>query len=111
MNQIMTYYFWIVDNLNYFGLMLLVFCAVALAVYGVYFLFLRPNPTEERLERLVPHGNPNSLAKPQLLDENQSRFITRLIPPNNELIAPLKRDFSKRSCLFPIMSVYCSKHG
>ncbi|MCD4688951.1 MAG: type II secretion system F family protein [Desulfuromonadaceae bacterium] len=110
MNQIMTYYFWIVDNLNYFGLMLLVFCAVALAVYGIYFLFLRPNPTEERLERLVPHGNPNSLAKPKLLDENQNGFVTRVTQPIHELIAPQSGDTSKRSRLRLIQAGYRSKH-
>lgn len=111
MNQIMTYYFWIVDNLNYFGLMLLVFCAAALAVYGIYFLFLRPNPTEERLERLVPHGKPSPGAKPKLLDKNESGFVTRVTQPINELIAPQSGDIAKRSRLRLIQAGYRSKHA
>jgi|LGVF01.1.fsa_nt_gb tight adherence protein C len=110
MNQIMTYYFWIVDNFNYFGLLLLVFCAVALAVYGIYFIFLKPNPTEERLERLVPHSNPSSQGKPKLLDSHESGFITRVTQPINELIAPHSGDISKRSRLRLIQAGYRSKN-
>jgi tight adherence protein C len=110
MNQIMTYYFWIVDNLNYFGFMLLIFCSVALTIYGIYFIFLRANPTEERLERLVPHGKPNSLAKPKLLDDSDSGFVTRVTQPIHNLIAPQSGDISKSSRLRLIQAGYRSKH-
>ncbi|APG29009.1 hypothetical protein A7E78_03490 [Syntrophotalea acetylenivorans] len=107
----MTYYFWIVDNLTYFGLLLLVFCAVALAVYGIYYLFLKPNPTEERLERLVPHGDAGTHVKPKLLDDNDSGFVTRVTQPINELIAPRSGDIAKRSRLRLIQAGYRSKHS
>jgi len=110
MNQIMTYYFWIVDNFNYFGLLLLIFCSVSLAVYGIYFLFLKPNPTQERLGRLVPHGNIGSQAKPKLLESKDSGFVTRLTRPINELIAPRSGDIDKRSRLRMIQAGYRSKH-
>lgn len=110
MNQIMTYYFWIVDNLNHFGILLLVFCAVALAVYGIYHFFLKPNPTEERLERLVPHGNIGNRAKPKLLEDSDSGFVTRVTQPINEMIAPRTGDISKRSRLRLIQAGYRSKH-
>ncbi len=111
MNQIMTYYFWIVDNRIYFGLLLLVFCAVALAVYGIYYFFLRPNPTEERLERLVPHGDTGTHAKPKLLDDSDSGFVTRVTQPINELIAPQSGEIAKRSRLRLIQAGYRSKHA
>jgi tight adherence protein C len=110
MNQIMTYYFWIVDNFNYFGLLLLIFCSVSLAVYAIYFLFLKPNPTKERLARLVPHGNTSSQAKPKLLENKDSGFVTRLTRPINELIAPRSGDIDKRSRLRMIQAGYRSKN-
>lgn len=110
MNQIMTLYFWIVDNFSYFGLLALVFCAAAFAVFGIYYLFLRPNPTEERLERLVPHGKPDRLAKPKLLDDNESTFVTKVTQPINELITPHSGDIAKRSRLRLIQAGYRSKH-
>ncbi len=110
MNQIITYYFWIVDNINYFSLLLLTFCAVAFAVYGIYFLFLRPNPTKERLGRLVPHGKTGSRAKPKLLEDKDSGFVTRITRPINELIAPRSGDIDKRSRLRMIQAGYRSKH-
>jgi tight adherence protein C len=110
MNQILTYYFWIVDNLNYFGMMLLIFFSVALTIYGIYFIFLKPNPTEERLERLVPHGKPSSLDKPKLLDENDNGFVTRVTQPIHNLIAPQSSDISKSSRLRLIQAGYRSKN-
>lgn len=110
MNQVMTYYFWIVDNLTYFGLLLLVFCAAALAVLGIYYLFLRPNPTEERLERLLPHDKSTVKGKPKLLEDNQNGFVTRVTKPLHELIAPHSGDIAKESRLRLIQAGYRSKH-
>ncbi len=110
MNQIKMYYFWIVEYANYIGLLLLTFFAVACAVYGIYFLFLRPNPTEERLDRMIPHGPTASRAKPKLLDKNDDGFITKITRPINELIAPPSGAIEKRSRLRMIQAGYRSKH-
>lgn len=110
MNQILSYYFWVVDNLDYFGMLLLIFCAVALAVLGIYFLFLRPNPTEQRLERLIPQDKLSTREKPKLLEENKSGFVTRVTKPINELISPHSGDIAKRSRLRLIQAGYRSKH-
>ena len=110
MNQIMTYYFWIVDNLTYFSLLSVVFCAVALAVFGIYYLFLRPNPTEERLGRLVPHGKATAKTKPKLLEDSGTGFVTKVTKPINELIAPRSGEIAKESRLRLIQAGYRSKH-
>lgn len=110
MNQVMSYYFWIVENSTYVGLLLLTFFAAAFAVFGVYFLFLRPNSAEERLDRLVPHGKTGSLVKPKLIDNTDSAFITRIARPINELIAPRSGDIDKRSRLRMIQAGYRSRH-
>ncbi|MEZ4483958.1 MAG: type II secretion system F family protein [Syntrophotaleaceae bacterium] len=110
MNLVMTYYFWIVDNLIYFGLLLVVFCAVALAVFGIYYIFLRPNPTEERLERLVPHDKSGIKLKPKLLEDNQDGFVTRVTKPLHDLVAPHTGDIAKESRLRLIQAGYRSKH-
>lgn len=110
MNQVMSYYFWIAENSTYVSLLLLTFFAVVFAVYGIYFLFLRPNFAEERLDRLVPHSKTGSLVKPKLIDNTDSVFITKIARPINELIAPRKGDIDKRSRLRMIQAGYRSKH-
>lgn len=88
MNQVMTYYFWALDNLNYIAILILVFCAVSFAIYGIYYLFLRPSITEQRLKRLVPHEQQNKRVKPKLLEQSDSGFVTKITKPINELISP-----------------------
>lgn len=110
MNQVMTYYYWIVDNLHYFSLLFLIFLAVAFAIFGIYRLFSQTNPTEKRLGRLVPHDKTAAKAKPKLLEDNETGFVTKITSPINEMIAPQSGAISKESRLRLIQAGYRSKH-
>lgn len=111
MNQIMTYYFWIVDNINYAGILILIFCAVSFATFGIYYLFLRPSIIEQRLKRLVPHEQKSKLVKPKLLEQSDSGFVAKITKPINELISPQSSDLGKKSRLRLIQAGYRTKHA
>lgn len=111
MSQILNLYYRIIENFNYLGILAVVFLSVGLAVFGLYYLFIRPSTTGDRLERLVPHGKPTQVKKPRLLEDKETNFVTKMAKPFNELIVPPSGDIAKRSRLRLIQAGYRSKHA
>jgi tight adherence protein C len=99
MHQLLNMYYWMTENIFYVSLLALTFFGVALGVFGLFYLWIRPTATEERLERLVPVKNAPLLKKPKLLDHETNGFVAKFAKPLNNLIAPKSSDLGKKTRL------------
>jgi tight adherence protein C len=108
MGKILNFYYWIVNNPDYFLVLALTFVGVALAIFGIFYFLGRRSATEERLDRLVPDRTAPLLKKPKLLDDGSEGFVTKFTRPFHVLISPQKGDLSKKTRLCLIQAGYRS---
>ncbi|MEJ2699475.1 MAG: hypothetical protein P8Z70_07425, partial [Desulfuromonadales bacterium] len=102
MNQILNYFYLVSHNLNYLGLLALIFLSVTLAVLGIFFLLTRQNILQTRLARLLPAGEAAQGKKPKLLEGEQNGLVVKLTKPLQDVAAP-KQMSGKRKIRLKLM--------
>jgi len=95
MNAILNTFYIILDNINYFGILALVFLAVVSIVFAVYYLFNRRSEATYRLSRLLPSKKEASTNKPKLLEDAPQGFVAKFSKPLHDVIVP-KEGATKR---------------
>jgi tight adherence protein C len=88
MNRILNYFYLTFHNLNYVGVLTLIFLSVSLAVMGVFFLLTRRNILQERMGRLLPEADASPTKKPKLLEAEQNGFVVKFTKPLQDVAAP-----------------------
>jgi tight adherence protein C len=97
MNVILNYFYVFLDNLDYYGILILAFLAASAVVLAVYFLFNRRSALSERLVRLSPSGNKTvPFQKPKLLEDEENGLIAKFSKPLHEVVAPKKGATKKK---------------
>jgi tight adherence protein C len=97
MNTLLNYFYVVLDNLDYYGILILAFLTVAAAVLAVFFLFNRRSALSQRLARLSPSGNKTIKAqKPKLLEDEENGLVARISRPLHEVVAPKKGATTKK---------------
>jgi tight adherence protein C len=108
MKPLLYSYYWIADNVLYASLLSLTFLGVTLGVFGITYLWIRRNPAEERLGRLIPVKETALLKKPKLLDKGPDGFVARFTKPINTLVVPQTSDLGRKTRLRLIQAGYRS---
>lgn len=111
MQTIKNLFFIVTDNLNYFGILVLLFLAVAFLVFaGFRLLINRRTATEARLDKLVDSGAENQRAgdRPKFLDKEQGGLAGRLAKPLHKLSSMDQRGARQKMRLRLIQAGYQS---
>lgn len=95
MSYLLNAYYVVIGNLNYYGMLLLVFLAVVCVFSAIYFMFNSRTAIQKRLERIVPKEDGSSYIRPKLVEE-QHGFSTKIIKPLHDLVAPTENETKKR---------------
>lgn len=88
MNTLLNAYYIVLDNINYFGFLALIFLAVATLVFAIFFLLNRRNVATERLSRLLPAKTETAETKPQLLQNGSQGFVSKVTKPLHDIVVP-----------------------
>jgi len=99
MNTIRNAYYIVLDNIDYFGFLALIFLAVATLVFAVYFIIGRRNVATERLSRLIPDKNEQTQKVPQLLNNGSQGFVAKVTKPLHDIIVPKQGATKKKARL------------
>jgi tight adherence protein C len=96
MNTLLNYYYVVLGNFSYFGILALVFMAATTAVFGLLILFSRNSAGSARLSRLMPSTEESPARKPRLLEEAPKDFVAKFARPLHEIVVP-KEGATKKS--------------
>jgi len=88
MNTLRNTYYIVLDNIDYFGFLALIFLAAATLVLAIFFLVGRRNVATERLSRMLPAREETAEIKPQLLNNSSQGFVARFTKPLHDIVAP-----------------------
>lgn len=99
MNTFINYYYVLLDNIDYFGMLTLIFLATVILILAVFFLFNRQSTPIARLARLLSSKKEAVDAKPQLLKDTQQGFIAKFTKPLHDLVVPKEGATKKRARL------------
>jgi tight adherence protein C len=95
MSYLLNVYYLLIENLNYYGMLLLVFLAVVSMLLALYFVFNRQSEVKQRLGRFVPQQDDVDHSKPRLVEE-QNGFVTKVVKPLHDMVAPTENETKKR---------------
>ncbi len=95
MSYLLNGYYVVIENLNYYGMLLLVFLAVVSVLLALYFVFNRQSDAKKRLGRFVPQQDDVDHSKPRLVEE-QHGFVTKVVKPLHDMVAPTENETKKR---------------
>jgi tight adherence protein C len=99
MNTLLNYYYIVLDNIDYFGFLALIFLAAVTMVFAVYFLFGRQSATTERLSRLLHTREETARKNPQLLNNGPQGFVARFTKPLHDVVVPKQGATKKKARL------------
>jgi len=113
MNQVLNYFYLFVDNVDYFGILVLVFLACVFTVLGIVFIFRRGSILEERMDRLLPaaKNNPSSGQVKLLRNEEANGILPKITRPLQGIIAPSQGAMQKKLRLELIRAGYRSEQA
>lgn len=95
MSYLLNGYHLFINNINYYGMLLLIFLFIVSVLLAVFFMFNHQNTAKERLGRFVPHQDSPHQFKPKLVDE-QHGFVTKIVKPLHDLVAPTENETKKK---------------
>jgi tight adherence protein C len=99
MNTLLNFYYLILDNIDYFGFLALIFLSTVTVVIAVYFLIGRQSVATERLSRLLPGKKEASGSKPQLLSNGPQGFVAKFTKPLHDVVVPKEGATKKKARL------------
>jgi tight adherence protein C len=99
MNILLNTYYIVLDNIDYFGLLALIFLAVVTLIFALFFLFGRQNVATERLSRLIPPKNGAIEKRPQLLNNDSQGFVAKITKPLHDIVVPKQGATKKKARL------------
>lgn len=113
MNQVLNYYYLFLDNIDYFGILLLIFMTCIFAGLGIAFILRRGSILEERMDKLLPsHKETSSSQKAKLLkNEDESGILPKITRPLQDIIAPSQGAMQKKLRLELIRAGYRSEQA
>jgi tight adherence protein C len=96
MDRLLNFIYVVGDNLDYYGILALVFMASVAVVAAVFFLFGRQSAALERLGRLLPSRKEAATHKPKLLDEEDTGLLATITKPLHTIIVPKEGSTKKK---------------
>ena len=99
MNTLLNTYYIVLDNIDYFGFLALIFLATVTVVVAVFFLFGRQSAATERLSRLLPAKKDAAGSKPQLLNDGPQGFVAKFTKPLHDVVVPKQGATRKKARL------------
>jgi tight adherence protein C len=97
MNSILNYLYVVLDNLDYYGILILAFLTAAAVVLAIFFLFNRQRALSERLARLSPSGIKTTIfQRPKLLEDEENGLVAKISRPLHDIVAPQKGATKKK---------------
>src|SRR5665647_3819298 len=99
MNILHNYYYSFINNIDYFGVLALIFLATGAIVFAVFFLFGRQNAISERLSRLLPSKQGEVDKKPQLMDNGSQGFVAKFTKHLHDIVVPKEGATKKKARL------------
>jgi tight adherence protein C len=99
MNTLLNYYYVVLDNIDYFGVLTLIFLATVIVILAVFFLFGRQSTPIARLARLLSANKEVVDNKPQLLNNEPQGFIAKFTKPLHDLVVPKEGAAKKKARL------------
>ena len=111
MQSIRILYYALLENADYYGILLLMFLAISIMILAIAFIIKgRQNQTTERLSKLVgKDGSLKSGGMPtKLLEQNQNTFAARLSKPLHKLSSIEKRNVRQKLQLTLVKAGYRS---
>lgn len=99
MNNLLNYYYIVLDNIDYFGVLTLIFFATAIMILAIFFLFGRQSTPIARLARLLSSKKETINTKPQLLKNAPEGFIAKFSKPLHDLVVPKEGATKKKARL------------
>jgi tight adherence protein C len=110
MNSILNYLYVVLDNLDYYGILILAFLTAAAVVLAIFFLFNRQRALSERLARLSPSGIKTTIfQRPKLLEDEENGLVAKISRPLHDIVAPQKGATKKKLRLKLIRAGYRSE--
>lgn len=109
MNSLLNYYYIVLDNIDYYGFLALIFLATATLVLAIFFLVGRRSVAIERLSRLLPAKQETVETKPQLLQGGSSGFVAKFTKPLHDIVVPKQGATQKKARLKLIRAGFRSK--
>ena len=111
MNTLLNFLFAILENIDYFGILVLIFLAAVTVVFAVFFLLGRRSAATERLSRLLPADKEAAAAKPRLLGDNPQGFVARVVKPLHDIVVPKEGATKKKARLKLIRAGFRSERA
>jgi tight adherence protein C len=111
MNTLLNFYYLILDNIDYFGFLALIFLATVTVVIAVYFLIGRQSVETERLSRLLPGKKEAAGSKPQLLNDGPQGFVAKFTKPLHDVVVPKEGATKKKARLKLIRAGFRSERA
>ena len=99
MNTLLNTYYIVLDNIDYFGFLALIFLATVTVVFAIFFLFGRKSAATERLSRLLPAKKEAAGSKPQLLNDGPQGFVAKFTKPLHDVVVPKEGATKKKARL------------
>lgn len=99
MNILLNYYYIVLDNIDYFGVLALIFFATAILIIAIFFLFNRQSTPIARLTRLLSGKKEVIDTKPQLLKNAPQGFVAKFTKPLHDIVVPKEGATKKKARL------------
>lgn len=99
MNTLLNYAYIVLDNIDYYGILALIFLATGALILTAFFLFGRQNAIIERLSRLLPANKEEVDKKPQLLNYDLQGFVAKFTKHLHDIVVPKEGATKKRARL------------